>query len=155
MARPIQIWQWRNLAHRAKERAEIMRPVERRVESSPGLCPCMQCIISSLHAPHFGDKVLKLEWDLKKKNHKSQLFLARVSRDHFLFTLAKNNSDSSFLCLRSHSTSKTSSPKVGAWRNETLCCLQGQCQGLVESPPPELQPRPPFQWDHRRTTWKF
>ena len=62
-------------------------------ESSPTLipwhCPGSQREILSPHRPSRGDEVLGVEWDLKQRNHESELFLARLNKKWSLFPWPK------------------------------------------------------------------
>ena len=101
------------------------------LRNNPCRIPYMHCIILSLLEPSHDDWVLEVKWDLKKKNHESLLFFARVNTDQFLFTLAKNFCNSWLFFLWSHSTSRTSLLLEGAISDKITCCVQGIWQGLL------------------------
>ena len=103
--------------------------------------PTLQSLTLFLHATQnlvasrtlLWRRILRGGMRYQKEEPWIQLFFARVNKKWSLFFLAKNNWDSWFFFLRSHSTYKTLSQKDGAWRDEILPCVQGQCQGLLSS----------------------
>ena len=64
--------------------------------SSPQYTPIQATHIYAMlvHAPSIDAKVFEMERELKNNGEKSQILLAPVTRNQFLFTGAKGNCDS-------------------------------------------------------------